>query len=137
MIKVEESKHYAQIIKQNSKFLRCPYARIGDVELRFSHYTDPDEALEKWNKRKERIHWDNLIVKMSEHNECTLELLQAFDALPYKKKVLFTTRDYGLKSQVIYKEYLNKGDIKNNTAHFRKYVNLTNLINGLPYKINQ
>ncbi len=137
MITAKESIHYAQIMKHHPKFHNCPYARIGDIEVRFGHYHDPDEAKEKWDKRKKRIHWDNLIFKMSEHNSCTFEIMQAFDALPYQKKVLFTTRDYGFSSQVIYKEYLGKDDIKNNTAQFRKYVNLINLINGKPFKKNQ
>ena len=137
MIDVHESKHYEDVLKGSSHFLKCPYARLGDIEVRFGHYNSADEAYNKWNRRRDRMNLDNLIVKMSEHNKCTKEILVAFDALPYQKKFVFTTRDYKLESQVIYKEYLGKDDIKNGTAKFRKYIDLIALVNGKPFKKNQ
>lgn len=137
MISPQESKHWEQIRYHGKMFQICPYARIGDIEVRFGHYNSFNEAKEKWNKRRERINWNNLIVKMSEHNGCTIDHLKAFDALDYEKKFVFTTRDYGLKSQVIYKEYEGKDDIINGTARFRKYIDLIKLVNGEPFKINQ
>ena len=134
MILPEESKHWNQIRNQGKMFQVCPYARIDDIEVRFSHYNSFEEVKEKWDKRRERMNWNNLIIKMSEHNDCTIEHLKSFDALDYDKKLVFTTRDYGLKSQVIYKEYEGKDDIINGTAHFRKYVDLIKLVNGEPFK---
>lgn len=137
MMKAEESVHYREILKHGTKFHNCPYGRIGDVELRFSHYSSPTEAYDKWCRRRDRVHFDNLIFKFSEHNSCTLEHLRKFDTLPYLRKFVFTTKNYGLESQVIFKEYAGKEDIKNDTTKFRKYINLENLINGLPFKKRQ
>ena len=109
--------------------------KIDDVEIVFLHYKTPEEALTKWNRRKARIHWDNLIVKFSEQNGCTLEHLRQFDTLPFEKKLVFTHKDYGLKSQVIYREFKNQKEVPNDTMHFSRYVDLINLVNGLPYKI--
>ena len=131
---VRDSSHYESIKKGSPIFLECPYAKLGDIELRFGHYKTFEEAYLKWNKRKERMNLNNLVVKMSEHNDCTFEILKCFDGLDYQKKLIFTTRDYGLLSQVIYKEYEGKDDIKNGTTNFRRYINLENLINGLPFK---
>ena len=129
-----DSKHWIEI-KTGHKWLQtCPYGVLGDVELRFSHYSSFAVAYDKWCRRRDRMHWDNILLKMSEHTE---QILRDFDALPYERKVTFVTKDYGLKSQVIYKEYLGTGEIKNNTAKFRKYINLENWINGLPFKKNQ
>ena len=137
MIDAKESKHYEQIKTHAIEFQKCPYGRLGDVELRFGHSKSSAEAYDKWCIRKERVNYDNLIVKMSEHNGCTFDHLQQFDNLPYEKKFVFVTRDYGFNSQVIYKKYFGQPDIINGTNEFRDYINLENLIAGLPFKINQ
>ncbi|WP_051688611.1 DUF1919 domain-containing protein [Butyrivibrio sp. AE2032] len=38
-----------------------PVGTIGDVKLNFIHYTDFDEAVNIWEKRKNRINYDNLL----------------------------------------------------------------------------
>ncbi|WP_287622101.1 DUF1919 domain-containing protein [Parabacteroides sp.] len=112
----------------------CPIGVIDDIEIVFLHYKTPEEALEKWTRRKKRIHWDQLVFKMSEQNLCTAELLRKFDALPARRKLVFIFADYGLESQVLFKEYLGKGEVANDTIRFRKYVDLINWINGKPFK---
>jgi len=137
MISLKESIHYQEIMSGRHDRSNTPIGRIGDVEIVFLHYKTDDEALTKWNRRKSRMNMDNLIVKMSEMNGCTLEHLKAFDRLPFDKKFVFTTKDYGLDTQIIFKEYMDSESVKNDTSKFRKYVNLENLINGLPFKKNQ
>lgn len=94
------------------------------------HYHSPEEAEEKWRRRAARINWDNIIYKFSEMNGCTEDDLLAFDALPVEKKVVFTHKDYGLKSQVIYTEFKKTGYVPNDTDNFRKYIDLYDLISG-------
>lgn len=137
MIDAHDSVHWDTIKHHKQLFQLCPYGRLGDIEVRFGHYTSPQEAYSKWSRRRDRMNWDNIIVKFSQHNECTEEHLRIFDSLTYDRKLVFVTRDYGLNSQVIYHEYSGQDDIRNNTAQFRKYVNLENLVNGLPFKKNQ
>ena len=67
---------------------------------------------------------------MSEQNYCTEDYLRKFDELPTSKKIVFVSRDYGLKSQIIFREYLNNGEIPNDTTHFRRYLNLSNWLKG-------
>lgn len=138
MIKVEDSLHYEELLKYHPGSLKKPIGRLnGDVEIVFLHYNTDEEAKIKWTRRSSRVNLDNVIVKMSEMNGCTKEHLLAFDALPYERKFVFTTKDYGLKSQVLFKEWMNKSEIKNDTTLFRKYIILENLVNGLPFKKNQ
>ena len=137
IIPVESSHHYDEIRKYHKSSMKSPIGLLGDVEIVFLHCKTAEEAIIKWNRRKSRINMDNLIVKMSEMNGCTLKHLQAFDELPFKKKFVFTTKDYGLKSQVIFKEYIGCEEVADDTSKFRKYVDLVKLINGLPFKKNQ
>ena len=123
-----ESKYY-DILKQRKETNKI-IGLLGDVEIVFLHYKTEDEAREKWTRRSARIHWDHLIVKMTEQNKCSLEAMQAFDKLPFEHKIVFTTKDYGLQSQVIFDDYLESDEVKNDTLHFRKYVDLIKLINN-------
>lgn len=136
MIKVEESHNYELLKKQGN--ITSPIGLLGnDVEIVFLHYKSDEEAKEKWERRCRRINWDNVIIKFSEQNYVTPEQLKLVDKLPYEKKVIFTAHDYGLKSQVIYKEWEGCPQIPDETTHFRKYVNLINLLNGKPFKKRQ
>ena len=115
----------------------CPIGVLNDIEIIFLHYHSPEEALEKWTRRKNRIHWDNMVFKMSEQNLCKPEHLKKFDSLQVKKKLVFTTKDYGLESQVIFGDFFGKDEVSNDTLHFRKYVDLIKLINGESFKKRQ
>jgi uncharacterized protein (DUF1919 family) len=130
MFPAEESRHYETIKTQPLKFQKCPYGRLGDVEVRFAHYKTPEEALYHWEKRKERVNYNHLIVKFSEHMECSKEHILAFDSLPYHDKFVFTAHDYNISSQILFKEFLSLGDVKDDTLHFNKYINLVKMVNG-------
>lgn len=67
-----------------------PTAYLKDVKIYFMHYKSSEEALEAWNRRKMRINWDNLYVVFTDRSGCTQEILEMFDKLPYKNKVVFT-----------------------------------------------
>lgn len=135
-IPVERSRHYLELNGQGTT--HAPIGVLGnDVEIVFLHYHSEEEALQKWNRRCCRIHWGNIILKFSEQNCATVDHLRQVDALPFKKKLIFTTRDYGLESQVIFREWLNAKQVYNDTIHFRRYVDLVKLINGEDFKRNQ
>lgn len=134
MFPVEESRHYETILTQPLKFQKCPYGRLGDVEVRFAHYKTPEEALYHWEKRKERVNFNHLIIKFSEHLECTKDHIMAFDSLPFHDKIVFTAHDYNISSQILFKEFLSLGDVKDDTLHFNKYINLVDMVNGTMFK---
>lgn len=67
-----------------------PVAKLKDVTLHFMHYDSAEAAQSAWERRTMRINWDDLFVLMSDQDGCTEELLQKFDALPYRHKAVFT-----------------------------------------------
>lgn len=71
-----------------------PCGTIGDVEIRFNHYITFDEAVAKWNERKQRIDWNNLFIIGIDGDDCTYKSLRRFDALPFSNKVIFTHKPY-------------------------------------------
>ena len=73
--------------------LRYPIGIIGPgVELHFVHYPDPVEAAAKWNRRCQRINWQNLRVAYTERELSRPDLIERFDALPYEHKVCFASK---------------------------------------------
>lgn len=130
MITLEESKYKDELLRRGKVESTCPIGRIKDVEIIFLHYKSNEEAVEKWIRRKARIHWDHLYVKMSEQNLCKEEYLRTFDSLPYRNKFVFVHKDYGLDSQILYREWLSADQVLDDTFVFRKYVNLIRWING-------
>lgn len=64
-----------------------PVAGLEDVTIHFNHYTDYDDAVAIWNKRKRRMNQDNLLVEMTISHP---EDIEKFAALPFEHKIGFT-----------------------------------------------
>ena len=69
MIEPHNSKYYD--ILSADRPVDYPIGKIGDVEMMFLHYKSNEEAIEKWNRRVDRINWDNLLIKFNDNNGCT------------------------------------------------------------------
>ncbi|MBR1728920.1 MAG: DUF1919 domain-containing protein [Selenomonadaceae bacterium] len=66
--------------------IEYPILTLKDIELHMEHYKTPAEAIKKWNDRKKRINWYDLLVMMYTERE---DILDKFDQLPYGKKICF------------------------------------------------
>ena len=81
-----------------SNFLFCD---IGGLIAAFGHTNDSyDKIISKWNERKKRVNYDNIVVIATERNvlkepftKCSEETVKEFGKIPYKK-VLFSVVDY-------------------------------------------
>ena len=119
-------KHYVQLLSNLELYMNTdlefieeeeinyPVGKLLNVIIYFQHYSSSEEALEKWNKRKERIDYNNLFVMFTERDGCTYSDLLAFDALPFKEKVVFTKKIYPeIKSSVYIKGFENEDEVGN------------------------
>lgn len=88
-IQPRESKYYSFLIETGST-ISYPIGKLDDVEIHFMHYANEEEAIDKWTKRKERINWDKLLIKLSDRGQMTSEMVEKFANLPYKYKILFS-----------------------------------------------
>lgn len=95
-----------------------PIARIDDIEINFVHYKTPEECIEKWNERKERIVWDNIFVIATNHDGmCHDECMERFDKLPYKNKIMFVSKDYPQYDwAIVIKQFKNRFQCRVTTA---------------------
>lgn len=92
-IKPNESIYYEEF-KKSDLSIDFPIAKLSDIEIFFMHYKTEDEVLEKWNRRINKINWNNLIIIFAENETCNLEIIKQFDALPFKNKICFTRDDH-------------------------------------------
>lgn len=110
--------------------IEFPIGRLYDVEIFFLHYKDQEEALEKWNRRINKINWNDLIIILAENETCNYEIIKKFDALPFKNKVCFTKDHYPeIKSSCCIEEMKDPKrlwDVETIIKHF----NLTEFINN-------
>lgn len=99
-----------------------PLGMLRDITLHFMHYATPREAEDAWNRRKQRIDWDNLFVLMTDRDGCTEELLKEFDALPYKNKAVFTHIPMPhIKSAVYLPGFENESELGNADAFVNRF----------------
>lgn len=72
----------------------CPCAVLDDITVHFTHYSDPDQAVQKWRERAERLDRNNLFVVLLERDGLTREDILALRDLPVRGLLVFTRKDY-------------------------------------------
>ena len=127
-IKAEESKYYEELKKRNQT--DKPIGNLDDVEIVFLHYKSKEEAKEKWNRRKQRVNFDNIIIKFSRMDLCTEKEIAEFDSLPFKNKFILNNRlPLKYNSEVYWAEEWNENGILRDTIPFPGNLNLRKLLN--------
>lgn len=66
---------------------------LGGARIHFMHYSTFEEAIEKWNERKNRIDINNMAIMFTNFTG-DYSVLQKFEQLPYPNKVVFTEKEY-------------------------------------------
>ena len=94
------------------------------------HYADEEEATQKWQRRLARIHWDNLYFKFNDNDACTYDLMREFDQLPYKSKVIFSSKNYSdLHSLIYFKEKEKDGSVGIDLKIYHRYFDVVGWLN--------
>lgn len=81
----------------------------GKIEVHFLHYDTRDEAWGKWKRRAERVDYNNIFFIGMDQNGCTEADIKAFDALPYRKKVFFSSKPVEGNSIIFIPEFQEQG----------------------------
>ena len=105
-INKEQSKYKDKLIEYGEDYNNdYPIGLLNkEVELHFLHYTSKEDALEKWNRRLEKMNFERLIFKFSDTNQCKDESIIAFDKLDLPNKVCFTAKQFPQLKSVVYLE---------------------------------
>lgn len=108
-----------------------PIGILKDIELHFLHYANQEEAYEKWNKRKNRINYENIFFKMNDDNKCSLKLLKEFDTLDLKNKIIFAAFNYKeLDNLIHFTDPRGNGNVGTDLFYYDQYFDVVNWLNG-------
>lgn len=87
-----------EYLKKDIEFLEpdngVPVGKLGDMTIHFTHYKTNEEALEKWNKRKSRINYDNLYILLNDMDGITEEQIRSLGNIRCKNICVFTAKKY-------------------------------------------
>lgn len=106
-LKFEEQSKYSEMqeIKSGTNF---PLGILGDsgIEIHFLHYKSKSEAKEKWERRLNRMDWNNILIKYDCGKDyASKELVEKFNQLQYPNKLLFGKESFGCKNVIVIKVY--------------------------------
>lgn len=81
---------------------------LNPIKVFFLHYDNFKESKEKWDDRKARINWDNILVVSTfcyttEKDTFSPELIDDWNRIKYKK-VILVDRKFGFDDEVIIKK---------------------------------
>ena len=129
-----KSKHY-QKLKNINNYGNYPVGVLDDIEIFFVHYKSENEAKEKWERRINRINFNNLIVKFNDQNGCKEEDLEKFLKMSYKNKLFFTVKDWNVdkKEYIKFFQIFNKKNINASKEPFgyNRKINITKYLNSI------
>lgn len=125
-IEIEDSK-YSDYLKK----IQYPglIAKIKDIEICFLHYSSKEEAIKKWNRRKARINWDNIVYKFNDQNLCSYSHLKKFMEFKANKKICFTSKKYAELDTVQIKKYERYEYVLDDIKSYKKYIDIYRFLN--------
>lgn len=126
-----ESRYAEHVTKDYPIGLLTPAPDGRPVEIHFLHYPTPEAALSAWQRRAQRIDYDNLLVKFCDRDLCTPELIAAFDRLEYPSKVCFTAKPYPGRSVVVMSDFAGKECVSNEWLTSWRYYDFVDAANRL------
>ncbi len=131
-LRFKSESRYKEGRATHEQFERYPIGVLDDIEIHFMHYDSEDDALEKWNKRKQRINWDNLIFAFTDRDLCSYEMMQQFDKLPGTKILLTARHCPWIKSAVHVPAYQGQSEMGDGYTNYDTllHVNFRQLIDG-------
>lgn len=130
-ISLNESRHKEELQVYGGKNLKAPIGVLNnDIEIIFLHYLNKELALEKWNRRVNRINYNNLIFKFSQQNSCLDVHIERFDKLSLNgKKICFTKNPNQIECGVYYPGFENEDSLISDIYHWHDYFNLIEFLN--------
>ena len=107
--------------------------RLIDVDIVFLHYASFEDAKQKWDRRKKRVNFSNMLVKLNDQNDFTDEDYNAFQKLDYKHKLFFTANPKykDEKNTIFFRQYVEQGYVVNDTRRRDVRLNIKKYLNSM------
>ena len=85
-------------VAKELEFVKTEYAypvgQLGDIKIYFNHSKTEEEARKNWDRRKERIQYDNLYIIMYDRDGITKEDILSLNDVACKDKIVLSDKQY-------------------------------------------
>lgn len=71
-----------------------PCARLGDIDIHFTHYKTLEEGISKWKIRADRMDRDNMFIFLTERDGLTYQEIKSLGSLNVRGILVFTAHNY-------------------------------------------
>ncbi len=85
-----------------------PIGILDDVTVHFMHYETCTQARDAWNRRRQRIHYDKILVLATDRDGFDDAVYELWKQIPYPK-LLFTANPNFTEDAVFFPEYVRQG----------------------------
>ena len=127
-ITANDSKHKDDLYRKGEQ--NVIIGKLDDVEIIFLHYSDKQVIKQKWQRRINRINWDNIILKFSYQNNCTDDRIRDFMSIKDYPKICFVGEEIENCEGVLFYPRHNNKETVDETVNIGRYYNLINLLNS-------
>lgn len=128
IISAEKSRHADLLIRKGQR--EAPIGVLGDIEIVFLHYKNPDVVKDKWSRRVRRINWDNIIYKFSYMNGCNDELIDRFELIHGVKKICFVNKVFPQYPDTVLMPYLDiDGQVGDDIFYWNRNLDIIGFLN--------
>lgn len=113
-----------------------PVGQLGDIKIHFNHSKSEIEAKSDWDRRKNRINYDNLFIIMYDSDNITKDDIKKLNSINCKNKIVLSDKEYDDIDYVIKinstkringQQYLDRDILGKMT--FEKYFNYVKWLN--------
>lgn len=105
---VQNMKYYLNIELEMRWEEEYPVGYLDDIKIHFMHYETCSEARDAWERRKERICWDKILVLSTDMEGFDDNIYEEWKKIAYPK-ILFTVNERADESVVRFPEYKKNG----------------------------
>lgn len=116
-----------------------PVGRLDDILLHFNHYSDLNEAIDNWKRRKERINKNNIVIVS---DTIAKDTVMEFGSLPFENKVIFVPKELNVREDFCFPvNYTNNSDGKTMGMYINEIakghsveMDVLSFLNGMDYR---
>lgn len=125
------------LLKQEGDIYQCPVGTLtylhNRICIHFNHAYSFDEAKSEFDRRRNRIHWDNIFICS---NISRKEYAESFINVPYRKKNI-TGEDFGTEDSVVLRGYKHDyEDRQKDASEAREFWSYMHDMNNLTKEID-
>lgn len=100
--------YYLQLTPKEFEYEKFPILLLDDIKLFCQHYKSYRDAIETWERRKERVNYSDIYVIATDRDCNNVQDLKLIDQAPYNKTIFVSNPNLILQNGVFVPGYENQ-----------------------------